>query len=109
MVAVKIVKKFSFKSSKKRGTYSLVILILECFNSFIRVSASTPFLIDIFANVCLLWRALHKRHTHATILNELEVSDKIIQLRLGHSTIYTTLDIYTHDSLENQIKELEKI
>lgn len=36
------------------------------------------------------------RHTHATILMELGVPPKVVQERLGHSTITTTLNIYSH-------------
>lgn len=36
------------------------------------------------------------RHTHATLLYESGIDVKDISNRLGHSTIQTTLDIYTH-------------
>jgi len=36
------------------------------------------------------------RHTHATLMLEAGVHPKIVQERLGHSTIATTLDIYSH-------------
>ena len=36
------------------------------------------------------------RHTHATILMELGVPPKVVQERLGHSTITTTMNIYSH-------------
>ena len=36
------------------------------------------------------------RHTHATLLMEAGVSAKVVQERLGHSNISTTLDIYAH-------------
>lgn len=36
------------------------------------------------------------RHTHATLLLELGVHPKIVQERLGHSTITTTMNIYSH-------------
>lgn len=36
------------------------------------------------------------RHTHATILLELGVSPKVIQERLGHTTITTTMNVYSH-------------
>lgn len=36
------------------------------------------------------------RHTHATNLLESDVNIKVIQSRLGHSNISTTLDIYSH-------------
>ena len=35
-------------------------------------------------------------HTHATILLQQGVHPKIVQERLGHSTVATTLDIYSH-------------
>ncbi len=36
------------------------------------------------------------RHAHATIMLQQNVHPKIVQERLGHSTISTTLDIYSH-------------
>lgn len=36
------------------------------------------------------------RHTHATIMLKQGVHPKIVQERLGHSTIATTLDTYSH-------------
>jgi integrase len=36
------------------------------------------------------------RHTHATLLLQAGVNPKIVQERLGHSNIGTTLDIYSH-------------
>ena len=36
------------------------------------------------------------RHTNATLLLEAEVHPKVVQERLGHSTIGVTLDIYSH-------------
>jgi integrase len=36
------------------------------------------------------------RHTHATILLRAGVHPKVVQERLGHATISTTLDIYSH-------------
>jgi len=38
------------------------------------------------------------RHTHASLLLKQGVHPKIVQERLGHSTIATTLDIYSHVS-----------
>ena len=42
------------------------------------------------------------RHIHATILHKNGVQAKVIQERLGHSNISTTLDIYTHLFKEDQ-------
>jgi len=36
------------------------------------------------------------RHAHATILLQQGIHPKIVQERLGHSSISTTLDIYSH-------------
>lgn len=36
------------------------------------------------------------RHTHATLLLELGVHPKVVQERLGHSQISTTMNIYSH-------------
>ena len=47
------------------------------------------------------------RHTHATLLLLQGVHPKIVQERLGHSTIAITLDIYSHvlPSMQDQIAE----
>lgn len=39
------------------------------------------------------------RHTHASLLLEMNVNPKIVADRLGHSTVKITLDTYTHVSL----------
>ncbi|MEJ9111513.1 tyrosine-type recombinase/integrase [Bacillus paramobilis] len=52
------------------------------------------------------------RHTHATMLIEQNVNVKLISSRLGHASIKTTLDIYSHvlPSMDKSISdELEKI
>ncbi|TSD45025.1 site-specific integrase [Rhodococcus sp. KBS0724] len=36
------------------------------------------------------------RHTHATLLLEAGVHPKVVQERLGHSTITTTMNVYSH-------------
>ena len=36
------------------------------------------------------------RHTHATVLLLQKVHPKVVQERLGHSKISTTLDLYSH-------------
>jgi len=36
------------------------------------------------------------RHAHATVLLQQGVHPKIVQERLGHSSVATTLDIYSH-------------
>lgn len=49
------------------------------------------------------------RHIHATILYKSGVKAKVIQERLGHSNIATTLDIYTHLFKEDQSEAAEAI
>lgn len=52
------------------------------------------------------------RHTHATILLKLGVNPKVVSERLGHSTIRTTLDIYSHvtpDMQENTAIKFGKV
>lgn len=52
------------------------------------------------------------RHTHATLLLLAGVNPKIVQERLGHSTITMTLDTYSHllpDMQDSAVKALEEI
>ncbi|MCH8988587.1 MAG: tyrosine-type recombinase/integrase [Chloroflexi bacterium] len=36
------------------------------------------------------------RHAHATLLLESGINPKVVSERLGHATIATTMDIYSH-------------
>ena len=36
------------------------------------------------------------RHTHATILLEQDVNPKVVSERLGHASVATTMDIFSH-------------
>ena len=49
------------------------------------------------------------RHTHATMLHNAGVSARIIQDRLGHSNIQTTIDLYTHTEVGQQAAAAEVI
>ena len=52
------------------------------------------------------------RHTHATLLLEQNVEAKIVQERLGHSNISTTMDIYSHvtkNAQDRAVKKLDEI
>lgn len=52
------------------------------------------------------------RHTHATLMLEAGISPKIIQERLGHVNINTTLNVYSHvtkDMEDNSIEIFENI
>ena len=51
------------------------------------------------------------RHIHSSLLNDLRVPVKIAQEQLGHASIQTTLNIYTHvvdASHRAAIEQLEK-
>jgi integrase len=49
------------------------------------------------------------RHTHATQLLEAGVSAKVVQERLGHSNIATTMDIYVYLSQTLQLAAMEAL
>ena len=38
------------------------------------------------------------RHTHATLLMQQGINPKVVQERLGHTTLAMTMDIYSHVS-----------
>jgi integrase len=49
------------------------------------------------------------RHSHATQLLAAGLHPKIIQERLGHSTITTTMDIYSHVTAEMRVEAAAKL
>lgn len=49
------------------------------------------------------------RHTHATILLKLGINPKIVSERLGHSSIKTTLDTYSHVTIDMQESAVLKL
>lgn len=49
------------------------------------------------------------RHTFASLLLESGESPKVIQELLGHSTITTTMDIYTHISKKGKVGAMQKL
>lgn len=56
------------------------------------------------------WLTLHGlRHTHATLLLELGVHPKVVQERLGHSNISTTMNIYSHVTPTMQREAVRKL
>ncbi|MEN3132546.1 tyrosine-type recombinase/integrase [Bacillus albus] len=48
------------------------------------------------------------RHTYTALLIEADIDIKEIQLRLGHASIKTTLDVYAHISKDKQIKSINQ-
>ena len=61
-----------------------------------------PEYIECFTSHCM-------RHTFATKLVNKSVDYKAIQSLMGHADIKTTLNIYTHDSLEQNKEEIKKL
>lgn len=56
------------------------------------------------------WHQL--RHVHASVLHDLGVPVKIAQKQLGHATVQTTLNIYTHaipETHRRAVEELERV
>ena len=49
------------------------------------------------------------RHSHATMLYDKKIKLKLIQERLGHSDISTTMNIYVHTNKEEQKRLIKKI
>ncbi|MGM0472278.1 MAG: tyrosine-type recombinase/integrase [Bacillota bacterium] len=49
------------------------------------------------------------RHTHATLMLKAEVHPKIVQERLGHSSITQTLDTYSHIISSMQKEAVKKL
>lgn len=49
------------------------------------------------------------RHTFASLLIESDVSMKVLQDLLGHSTITTSMDIYAHVSQKKKIQEIKRL
>lgn len=49
------------------------------------------------------------RHSFATLLLEMNEHPKVVQELLGHSSITTTLDIYTHVSLDKKEEAIQKL
>ncbi len=52
---------------------------------------------------------LDLRHTNATLLLQEKTDFKVMQERLGHADIKTTMNIYAHVSIDMQRKATDKI
>jgi len=58
----------------------------------------------------ITWHQL--RHVHASVLHDLGVPVKIAQKQLGHATVETTLNIYTHaipETHRRAVEDLERV
>ena len=72
----------------------------------------TSFTSDLSKTLDMPFRFHDLRHSHASLLLEADVNVKVIQERLGHSTINTTLNVYSHVSQKlerNSIDKFEKL
>ena len=49
------------------------------------------------------------RHTHATLLLSKGISPKVVQERLGHSSITVTMDVYSHVTQDLQESAVEML
>lgn len=49
------------------------------------------------------------RHVHSTLLHDLGVPAKVAQQQLGHATVETTLDVYTHAIPETHRRAVEAL
>ena len=49
------------------------------------------------------------RHTYCSRLANKGVNPKTLQMLLGHAKIDTTLNVYTHASLDNVLSELKRV
>ena len=68
--------------------------------SHIRPSSIQQYLIKVCKQLNIDVHFHQIRHTHATMLIQNGASAKDVQLRLGHSKIETTLNVYVHNDLE---------
>ena len=63
----------------------------------LRPNTITRAWITLAANCCLKRIRLHDaRHTHASLMLKQGIHPKIVQERLGHSSIQMTIDTYSH-------------
>lgn len=98
----------------KWNTHQFKPLITGVFGSILSTSNfKSRYFIPVLQKLGLQDRTFHDlRHTHATLLLQQKINPKIVQERLGHSTITITLDTYSHlvpDIQKEAVKALEHI
>jgi integrase len=102
----------SHYEKQKRKCKNNELNLVFCTNNGKRVIPNT--LNDVLNSICRKYdlpriKFHDLRHSHATMLIKQNVNIKIIQDRLGHSTISTTLDIYGHVLPSMQQEVTQKI
>ncbi|WP_295238796.1 site-specific integrase [Veillonella sp.] len=90
------------------------IVISGCFGNILSTSNfKSRYFIPVLKQIGLDHITFHDlRHTHATLLLSQKINPKIVQERLGHSTITLTLDTYSHlvpDIQKEAVKALNNL
>lgn len=75
----------------------------------INPSVFSHYVTKISDDLNLNFRLHDLRHSHASLLLEADVNIKVIQERLGHSKINTTLDVYSHVSQKLEQESINKL
>ena len=68
----------------------------------------STFFINLFKRLGYKYSFHDLRHTHATMLHEAGANLKVIQERLGHSDIRTTMNIYSHMTTTLEDEAIDK-
>ena len=110
-------KEFQSNYAKELGdkwTDSYGVVISGTFGKILSTSNfKSRYFIPIIKQLNLDHITFHDlRHTHATLLLSQKINPKIVQERLGHSTITLTLDTYSHlvpDIQKEAVKALDSL
>lgn len=78
-------------------------------NSFIQPTKTNDWLKSIWRTTDLPYVSTHAfRHTHCSLLLEAGEQISVVQERLGHSDVKTTLDIYTHVTKNARVEAVQR-